>query len=823
VKQALGGSTPTLDTTPPSISITAPANGATVSATIAVSANATDNVGVVGVQFKVDGNNIGSEDTSAPYSVSLNTTQLLNGTRTISAVARDAAGNTATASVTVSVSNLTADTTPPTISFTSPSNGATVSGTVALSANVSDNVGVAGVQFQVNGSNAGAEDTSAPYSVSWNSTQLADGAYTVSAVARDAAGNTATASVSVTVSNSVAPPPSTGDLTVFDDALQFPWVNASWSATVTFGSTENASTGSTSIKTALTAAWGALSLHHGAWGSAGISPSSYKSLDFAAHGGTSGTSLSIFFENDGGQSFPKVNAGTIAANKWTVVSIPMTQLNPNNQTIHRISIQDISGSARTFYVDNLRLSGTSTVSAPAAPSLASPANGATGVAVNPTLSWNASSGAASYSVQVSTSNTFSTTIVDRSGLTETSFSVSGLANGTLYYWRVNATNSSGTSGWSSVASFTTVAPTPDTTPPTVAFTAPQNGATVSGTVTVSANATDNIKMGTVQFKLNGANLGSELTVAPYNFSWNSTTVSNGSYTLAAVAQDSAGNEATASISVTVSNTVTPPPSSDLTVYQDAVASPWIDASWNATITFQSAEKVYAGSRSIKVVQNAWGALRLHSGPWDAPANVTTASYSTFEFAVFGGSVGLSVGVFFENDLNQQFPAVKYIWVPTNQWKVISLPISQLNPKNQTVHRVIIQDLSGRQRTYYVDNIRFVGATQSLTKSETSTGTTESTFVPGTFSLEQNYPNPFNPSTAISYSLPEAAEVTLEVFNTLGQLVETLVSGPQMAGQYQVPFNASSVASGVYFYRIAARPLSGVGVPFVETRRMTLTK
>jgi hypothetical protein len=122
---------------------------------------------------------------------------------------------------------------------------------------------------------------------------------------------------------------------------------------------------------------------------------------------------------------------------------------------------------------------------PAPPALISPANGATGVATNPTLSWNASTGATSYGLQVSTSSSFTTTVVNQTGITSTSYPVSGLANSTTYYWRVNATNSGGTSAWSSpVWSFTTVVVPPSA--PTLA--SPANGsATQSITPTLSWN------------------------------------------------------------------------------------------------------------------------------------------------------------------------------------------------------------------------------------------------------------------------------------------------------------------------------------------------
>lgn len=95
------------DSTAPTVSITAPTNGAIVSGTISVTASAADNVGVVGVQFKLDGANLSSEDTSSPYSISWNTAGASNGSHTLTAVARDAAGNSTTSSsITVTVNNV---------------------------------------------------------------------------------------------------------------------------------------------------------------------------------------------------------------------------------------------------------------------------------------------------------------------------------------------------------------------------------------------------------------------------------------------------------------------------------------------------------------------------------------------------------------------------------------------------------------------------------------------------------------------------------------------------------------------------------------------
>jgi hypothetical protein len=95
-------------------------------------------------------------------------------------------------------------------------------------------------------------------------------------------------------------------------------------------------------------------------------------------------------------------------------------------------------------------------------------------------------------------------------------------------------------------------------------------------------------------------------------------------------------------------------------------------------------------------------------------------------------------------------------------------------------------------------------------------TERSTERPTRFELAQNYPNPFNPSTIIAYTLPVASEVSLKVFDILGREVATLVSGRQAAGRYQVPFTATGLSSGMYFYRLQAGS-------FVETKKMMLVK
>ena len=212
------------DKTPPVIAITSPLSGAAVRGTIAVNADATDNVGVVGVQFKLDGANLGTEVTSSPYSVSWNTATASGGSHTLSAVARDAAGNTATSTVTVTVDNV-----PPTVSITSPVGRTVVAGTTVVSASATDDVGVVGVRFLVDGSALGAEVTAAPYAVSWDTTTAATGSHSLTAVARDAAGNTTTSgAVTVTVSQTATRFEDTDLSIVYTDGVTAPGQPAGW-------------------------------------------------------------------------------------------------------------------------------------------------------------------------------------------------------------------------------------------------------------------------------------------------------------------------------------------------------------------------------------------------------------------------------------------------------------------------------------------------------------------------------------------------------------------------------------------------------------------
>jgi hypothetical protein len=89
-------------------------------------------------------------------------------------------------------------------------------------------------------------------------------------------------------------------------------------------------------------------------------------------------------------------------------------------------------------------------------------------------------------------------------------------------------------------------------------------------------------------------------------------------------------------------------------------------------------------------------------------------------------------------------------------------------------------------------------------------------IPSSYSLSQNYPNPFNPSTKIKFQVPSSKFVKLIVFDILGKEVATLVNESLQPGTYETTFDASNLASGIYFYRLQSEN-------FVETRRMLMVK
>jgi hypothetical protein len=137
-------------------------------------------------------------------------------------------------------------------------------------------------------------------------------------------------------------------------------------------------------------------------------------------------------------------------------------------------------------------------------------------------------------------------------------------------------------------------------------------------------------------------------------------------------------------------------------------------------------------------------------------------------------------------------------VTTNQWTKFTAPLtyaSAVAPDTAYIQIVLGgADSVHIGSVYLIDDLAFEG---------TATGVEEQGLMPTSFDLHQNYPNPFNPSTTIRYGLPNRSHVTLTVFNSLGQTVRELVNEDLDAGYHDVHFDATGLASGVYYYRLRA--------------------
>lgn len=187
---------PAIDTTRPIVSFVQPQAGGTVAQSTGemISVAASDDVGVASVSLFADNKPIGTA-TSAPFDFPWNTSSMSAGSRhTLKAVASDLAGNSTSVSIVVTVR----DTLAPEVSFKSPDDGDLISGSQNVSISAKDDVGVSLVELYIDGE-LSASWTKGPYNKKWNSTEITKGLHSLKCVAYDAAGNSASASIAVTV------------------------------------------------------------------------------------------------------------------------------------------------------------------------------------------------------------------------------------------------------------------------------------------------------------------------------------------------------------------------------------------------------------------------------------------------------------------------------------------------------------------------------------------------------------------------------------------------------------------------------------------------
>ena len=503
----------------------------------------------------------------------------------------------------------------PTVAFTAPTDGATVQGTVALTASASDDLAVAGVQFKVDGANLGAEDTAAPYTVDWDTTAASNGPHTLTAVARDGSGNSTSTQVSVVVNNVTLPPAPTGLVAAygFDEASGTSAGDASGSGnTGTISGATRTATGkyggalsfdgvndSVSIPDA-----SSLDLTSAMTLEAWVQPTATTSwrtvllkerpggFGYALYSGTDTNRPGAFAEINGAERETRGTAA-LALNAWTHLAATYDgaalRLFVNGAQAASLAvggnmttttgplkiggnavwgewfkglIDEVRVYAKTLTAAEIQADMNRPLGAPDTQAPSTPAGlTATGAIGQVSLTWAASTdnaGVTRYNLHRSTTAGFAPSAANRIAQpTGTSYVDSGLAAGT-YYYRVTAEDGAGNVSPAS-AQATGIA-TVDSTPPSVSITAPAAAATVSRTIDVTGSASDNVGVASVQFRLDGAALGSPDTTAPYSVSWDTRSAANGPHTLTAVATDTNGlASAPASVGVTVDNSVAVPP------------------------------------------------------------------------------------------------------------------------------------------------------------------------------------------------------------------------------------------------------------------------
>jgi hypothetical protein len=560
------------DTIAPSVTLLSPATGGTVAGTVTVAANASDNLRVRSVRFVLNGRTIADQE-RAPYEFSWNSTLVPNGTYTLVATASDAEGNTASTTNTFTVRN---DFSPPTVNLTSPTSGAVIGGTVVVNATATDDLGVSGVRFTLDGAPLGAEDIEAPYAVVWNTEPVTDGAHTLSAIARDAVGKQTATSISIIVTHDTTPP---------SIAVVQPVTAAVVSGIASVSAQASDNVGVTSVQFLLDGAPLGTPLtvapFQVPWSTTGIANGTHvlsaTARDAAGHVATA-SPITITVRND----IAPPTAGLTSPTPGATVAGVFTVAATATDDVGVVSVQFMLDQTPLGTADTVApftIEWTTTSVANGAHTLSAVARDGAGresaappVVVNvrndqspPTVTITGPSPASAVEGAV----TIAATAVDDIGVTSVQFMVDGLPLGEpdsaapyeATWSTTNLPNGTHTvsalardeAGHEGTAAEVIVTVRNDTAPPSVAVTGPSASATVAGVVTLAALASDDVGVSGVQFQVDGINVGAEDVAAPYEMSWSTTSAGNGVHTIGAIARDAAGRASTATISVSVLN------------------------------------------------------------------------------------------------------------------------------------------------------------------------------------------------------------------------------------------------------------------------------
>ena len=238
---------------------------------------------------------------------------------------------------------------------------------------------------------------------------------------------------------------------------------------------------------------------------------------------------------------------------------------------------------------------------------------------------------------------------------------------------------------------------PDVTKPVVAMTAPAQGSTVGGTVTLSANASDNSGVVFVQFLIEGVVYRSPLKSPPFTIALNTWKLTNGSHRFTARASDRSGNVDSSSVVVTVNNVGTPPVVTPMVVYDESIRTPFINSSWSCSTDPTNTAIVRSGLRSIRVNYADWGALDFNSGQWNALVPIDPMVYDTLQFDVYPLTT-------FDLDISFYNGTTAVRTIQANTWNHVIVPLTFLDPFTRFD---LQRNLSGSTAAYF-DNIQFTG-------------------------------------------------------------------------------------------------------------------
>ena len=403
--------------------------------------------------------------------------------------------------------------------MTAPTPGSVISGNVTVSASATDNVGVAGVQFLLDGASLGAEDTTAPYSMAWDTTSVANGVHTLQARARDTAGNSATSSssVTVTVSNSTTPPPAGRA--------------AGWAFNESLGTTVNDVTGNGNAATLQNDPTWTTGKYGGGLRFDGVNDFltvlNSPSLNFSG----TGLTLSMWINPLGGVTdqvpFGKFWSGTMAS------------------PFYQYGLELLGGSTPSLLIG--------TASGAATASMGSPLT--LGQWSHLAIAFNGTQARFYVNGNLVSSPSLSANISARDSLLHMAADASAhqFFNGTLDDVRLYTRAQSQTEVQSDMNTPLS-APAFDPTAPSVTITSPVNDAVVSGSRTIIADAADDVGIAGVQFYVDGTPVGPEDSAPPFAANWDTRLIPNGAHTLTARARDT-DNKTTLSalVNVTVAN------------------------------------------------------------------------------------------------------------------------------------------------------------------------------------------------------------------------------------------------------------------------------